>query len=339
MDDMSRAGVEVLGTDACASLQEFRREMLEVVSDHHGGVSDYRRIGTLDAPKWSLLRQELYSAAPALEEFVAGLHKRMQEACAVFLPQVGFGDLRANERAKLAYALAACIGNPTATDKKQVVWDVKARDAGQNLSTYFSTFSETDGEAQYHTDTQYFSEPEPLFCLYVIEEARCHGGLSRALDARALRRDIEREQPDLANFLTTHALPFRVPTAFASEPNPDLVEATLAPIFDGSIIRYRKDTLKDGMKAFPEFKTWSADQSLELFEEAIKRCEYKAEFFMPRDSLLLMNNHQALHARTAFTDHDRHLLRIRMNTGLKATNPKKHKMLQTLQAPSDAVHA
>jgi len=72
-------------------------------------------------------------------------------------------------------------GNPTATDQKQVIWDVKAR---QRDSAYFSTFSETDGEAAYHTDTQYFPEPEPIFLLYCMSRHAVAVG-SRAFWMRA----------------------------------------------------------------------------------------------------------------------------------------------------------
>jgi len=261
----------------------------------------------------------------------------LRGACGVFVPELGLGQFGENDRASFAYALAACIGNPTATNQRQVVWDVKARAVGH--STYRSTFSETDDEAKYHTDTQYFPEPEPLFCLYVMEEARCGGGYSSLLDARRLRSDIEARQPGLAEFLNAHHLPFMVPSAFASDADPNFIEATLAPIFDDQpLIRYRKDTVEDGIDAFTEFKTRDALLALASLEQELSACAHKAQFFMPRDSLVLINNHQTLHARTAFQDHQRHLLRIRMHDD-RSLPAKKYKMLQRMRTPSPPLNA
>jgi alpha-ketoglutarate-dependent taurine dioxygenase len=79
-------------------------------------------------------------------------------------------------------------------------------------------------------------------------------------------------------------------------------------------IRYRRDTLEDGLQHFPVYGHADARRALEAFEEQLTQCEYAAEFFMPGDSLILLDNHHALHARTSFQDRARHLLRIRLRS-------------------------
>jgi len=238
----------------------------------------------------------------------------MQTATAVLVPNLGLQQFNVSDRATLAYAVALCVGNPTATDKRQVIWDVRAQ---KRDSTYFSTFSETDGEAAFHTDTQYYPAPEPHFVLYCMEPARCGGGYSSVLDASALRRDIERTDPWLAKVLSDKKFPFRVPTAFITGDNPNAVEATLAPVFsDTPMIRYRRDTLAAGLKYFPEYGDADVHRALDAFEVHLAKCPHQAEFFMPKDSLVLIDNHRSLHARTSFQDHERHLLRIRMHDSL-----------------------
>lgn len=310
MDKLSQAGVIVLGDDACDSWRQSARAMLGVIAELNAGESDYQQIGPCAAPQWRERRAALYAAAPGLEEFASDLQQRMGTASAILLPRLGIEVFTVSERSTLVYALALCVGNPTATDMRQVIWDVRAR---KRDSTYFSTFSETDGEAAYHTDTQYYPEPEPSFVLYCMEPARCGGGYSSVLNARALRIDIESSKPWLANVLSSKLLPFRVPSAFVTGGDPNVVEATLAPVFSRKpMIRYRRDTLAAGLHYFPEYGDADVHRAMDAFEEELAKCVHQAEFFMPRDSLVLIDNHQALHARTSFQDHQRHLLRIRM---------------------------
>lgn len=311
MNNLSRAGIVAFDSDVSKVLRPSGRALLDAVAEYHGKPAEYRHIGPLATHGQALeLRKSLFAAAPGLEDLSSKLQETLKGACAVFIPKLGLDGFSTSDRAILAYALAVSVGNPTATDKKQVIWDVLAR---KRDSTYFSTFSETDAEAAYHTDTQYYPAPEPSFMLYVMEAARCGGGFSSVLDARALRADIEKNLPWVAEVLSDRALPFRVPSAFVTGGDPDTVEATLAPIFAPEpLIRYRRDTLTQGLLYFPEHADAAAHQALDAFELELKRCQHQADFFMPSDSMVFLDNHRCLHARTAFQDHNRHLLRIRM---------------------------
>ncbi|MEY4563186.1 MAG: hypothetical protein RLZZ618_2463 [Pseudomonadota bacterium] len=311
MNDLTHAGVLTLDEKFTPSWRDQTEALLEVVQGHQAECADYREVLPSDTrEKHQQFQQNLLNASPSFKEFIERVRHDMLSSRAVFIPNLGLGFFDENTRALMAYAVASCLGNPTATDKKQVIWDVKAV---QRDSSYFSTFSETDLEAAYHTDTQYHAAPEQAFLLYCMTPARCGGGLSSALDARALRNDIEAAEPWIVEVLREHHLPFRVPSAFQSSDAPDVVQATLAPIFaESPLIRYRRDTLEQGMLYFPKYAKADAHRALEAFEQYLRECPHVAEFFMPRDSLLIMDNHQALHARTSFQDHLRHMLRIRL---------------------------
>ncbi|MGY4831846.1 TauD/TfdA family dioxygenase (plasmid) [Sphaerotilaceae bacterium SBD11-9] len=334
MNDLSRAGVVTLSEDAGKALRVSSASLLEVVASFHKCPGDYTKLGPLENHQAQKLRSELFKAGPGLEDLSAALQRAQQRATAVLIPKVGLSGFSVGERATLVYALAVGLGNPTATDQKQVVWDVKPR---LRDSTYFSTFSETDGEAAYHTDTQYFPEPEANFILYCMQEARCGGGYSSVLDARALRSDIEAKSPQLAQALAQGRFPFRVPSAFVRGGDRDVIEATLAPIFaDEPLIRYRRDTLLEGALHFPRQLDADGHKALDAFEAELAACTHQAEFFMPSDSLVYIDNHRALHARTSFQDHERHLLRIRMRDDSRVKRPSGLSMVrcraQTLQS-------
>ena len=311
MDSLKRAGIAVPGM-AVPRWKAEGGSILDVIRDHHGGETRYPLVRpSPSAAATAALRKDIRQVAPSFAAFVDQLGQAQEGHCGVFIAQLGLDALDTNSRAMLAYAVGICMGEPTATDMHRVIWDVKPR---HTEAGYFSTFSETDQEAAYHTDTQYYPEPEDAFFLYTIEAARCGGGWSQACDARALRADLERSAAWVSDVLANKPLPFRVPTAFMTTNEPGAVQATIAPVFgDRPFVRYRRDTLEDGLRHFPEYGDADVYRALDEFEERLSTCRYAAEFFMPRDSLLLIDNHRALHARTRFYDQARHLLRIRIH--------------------------
>ncbi|MDT9000029.1 TauD/TfdA family dioxygenase [Paucibacter sp. APW11] len=300
--------------------------ILQAVASHHRHAAWYQQISrTDDLHLQAMLGDDLRSVAPGLARLAERLKAEMAAAgCGVLVPSLGLAGLDAQTRARLVYALCACIGRPTATDfrKSQLIWDVQNRTplassaqlAGVESPAYYATFSEHDREADYHSDTQYYPMPERMVLLYVMEAADCGGGVSRVSDARALRTELDQATTAWAyRALSERPLPFRVPDAFRTSDSPDAVQATLAPVFASEpAIRYRRDTLRSGVALFPEHADDEQRAALEVFEAALARSTRVAEFALPRDSLLLLDNHQALHARSAFSDAGRHLLRIRL---------------------------
>lgn len=326
MDALSRAGVVTVGAGSIRTWDGEAAKILHVLRCHQFGHTDYRYVTPApNAADLISMRTDLLAVSSVLRDLSLLVKQRMEGSCAVFIPHLGLAKFDTNTRAMLTYALGICLGDPTATDKSRVIWDVKAR---KTNSTYFSTFSETDQEAAYHSDAQYFAAPEHQFLLYCMEPASCGGGLSSVCDARALRADIERTERWVSEILSDRMLPFRVPTAFLTVPDQDVVQATLAPVFSNKpLIRYRADTLTAGLLHFPEYADADAHRALDAFAAQLASSPHMAQFYMPRDSLVIMNNHLALHARTAFQDPDRHLLRIRLRWEDAGLHTNRYRMV------------
>lgn len=334
-DNLSKAGVVVV-SDTAPWVQHADL-ILKIVSRFHSQPERHEEIRPLSERDWKSLQRFLLDNVPGMKAFSEQISESLKQHIAVYMPQVGIADYSASERAILAYAACLCFGNPTPTDSKQVIWDVKAR---IKESTYITTFSETDNEAAYHTDTQYFPVPERLFALYCIRPARCHGGYSSILDARALREDLRRDHPRLFEALARREFPFRVPSAFASTLDPGVADVTLAPVFSSDVfMRYRHDMLEKGFKCVPELRDGEAQWAIDQLEIMLKKSPHQAEFFMEEDSMVFVDNHRALHARTAFSDHERHLVRIRMRTEDQKTNNGKARLIQRQVEVAQPVHS
>ena len=310
MKALKRASVVMLESNVDGRWQHETSTILEVLRSHHPNERDYHEVAPPSERTQLAIREDLSDRCAGLTDLVSAIRERLLDSCAVFVPKLGLNAFDTGTRAMLSYAIGACLGNPTATDKQQVIWDVKARKVD---APGFITFSETDLEATFHSDSAFSAAPEPTFLLYCMEAARCGGGMSRVCDARALRRDIDRTQPWITDVLANRELPFRVPSAFLKSGDRNAVQATLAPVFaDSPLIRYRRDTLLEGLEHFPQYDDPDARRALDAFDRLLNASPHVADFFMPRDSLVVMDNHRALHARTAFRDQARHLLRIRL---------------------------
>jgi alpha-ketoglutarate-dependent taurine dioxygenase len=257
-------------------------------------------------------RQRLAEVAPGLCKFAQAVKIRLLcGAMALEVDQIGLNELPLQTKRHVLYALANLIGEPTATDprKRRVLWDVKPRPVPPG---HFATFSEHDGEAQFHTDTQYYPNPERFFFLYAVQAARCGGGKSYFADATEVIGRMTRTAGGCRAFatLSTVRIPFRIPSAFARG---NEAEYTWAPIISAvPLIRYREDTLLASENCFPDVPWREIKTALTCFNEAAAYVS-TSRAVLPDDSIVFVNNHQALHARTEFQDQDRHLIRVRMN--------------------------
>jgi hypothetical protein len=208
-----------------------------------------------------------------------------------------------------AIALSSILGRPTRTDqrKSQIAWPIHFDPtAGEN-----PTFSQTMGEAEYHTDTQYFAEPERYFGLFCVVSDKPGKGTNHLVDGAALRRKIESQDPELVSLLQQD-YPFRVPTAFTKNASDDDVEIIWAPILqnDGSV-RYRKDTIERAMKLPGISISKEQRESLRIFDKMIAGVEPFEHHLQPGEAIFV-NNHNLLHSRTPYDDPRRLLYRVRM---------------------------
>lgn len=241
-------------------------------------------------------------------------------ACCVIIPELGLTDVPLEDKRKALYALSAAMGAPSSTNPRtqEVVWEVKdvrrAASADPQHEGRYWSFSETNDEATYHTDTQYFPDPERFFLLYFHEVASCGGGVSSARNVVQLKDVMMRsaEGREALAFFHEQALPFRIPTLFTSDGRPETREYTFAPIFGSDVYcRFRHDTLQKGLDDNPEYDTPEARRHLAYWQSLLADAPGEVRKFMPRDSLMIIDNHRALHARSAFEDPRRLVIRIR----------------------------
>ncbi len=263
------------------------------------------------------LRAALERVAPGLAALGHILRDRLEAECSgLLIPSLGMADRPLSARRGVLLALGLFIGSPTATDKidRRMLWDIKVCTSG-----LVSTFSQHAYEADFHTDTQYYPNPERYLMLYCVRPAACGGGVSTFRDVRCIERGLSRTEAGrwALALLSSCELPFRIPAVFTKTGSPDTVEVTFARIFGSRPrIRFRTDTLRMGLQAFPASETPDIRRALALLQAELDDESSILKTVLPADSLLVVNNHEALHGRSAFTDPERHMLRLRITDGL-----------------------
>ncbi|GGU65309.1 hypothetical protein GCM10010211_33030 [Streptomyces albospinus] len=288
--------------------------LLEVLEQHFGSAV----AGTLLTP--SSQPDELRAALLNRSAELADLVEKLQgiflgDASAIVIRKMHLDHLDVDDRGVLLYCLAVGMGYPTGTDprQKQVVWPVTAR---AKSGEYFATYSELDSEAEYHTDAQYYPDPERYFLLYAVRAARCGGGENK-VRANAHITEFLSETPEgrrAMKVLQALHVPFRIPSVYTDSGEAQEKRYTFAPILgEQNTLRWRKDTVEKGLAELPEYDHPDLRDALEMLESALAEAPHEVRLTLEDDSFLVVDNHRAVHARTAFTDHDRHLLRIRFH--------------------------
>jgi alpha-ketoglutarate-dependent taurine dioxygenase len=228
---------------------------------------------------------------------------------------LGFTDLSEPIRDLYVLGFTALMGVATPTDQvmKRVLWPVKAE---MNPTVKNLTFSQTLGEAAYHTDTQYFSKPEEMFGLWCIQPDRNDEGVSGLVDGRFIVEELSKTDEGkkmLATFMCTD-FPFRVPSVFTSSASDQTIEVFMAPILaKRPFIRYRRETLDKGVAA--SGKDLTADQltAINHLDKRLLDDDIAYSFLIKQGEVAFVNNFELLHSRSDFQDPDRHLIRVRMN--------------------------
>lgn len=292
--------------------------VLSILKDFYGADADSSSL--VPHGRKAELRAAIAGAAPSLARLAADLRAALEaDHSGVLVPRLGLGHRDLDTRRFVLYALSLCMGSPTATDKvdRKVVWDIKLRPEKVRDGSV-STFSEHADEADFHTDTQYFPNPERYMLLYVVVPAACGGGRSTLRDVRCVKDALARSEEGrwALDLLSRQELPFRIPATFITTGSRDAVEVTFATIFgDRPSIRFRTDTLKRGLAAFPDRDTPEVRRALAILQAELEDESPRLDTFLEADALLAVNNHEVLHGRSAFRDPDRHVLRIRIDDG------------------------
>jgi alpha-ketoglutarate-dependent taurine dioxygenase len=222
---------------------------------------------------------------------------------------LGVAGMDPDEQAACFAIICLMFGKLLAADKPtgQVVWDVKNREV---KSPEYSTFSEGQKEANFHTDTAFYETPVRYFGLYCRHAAGCGGGTNRFCNALALRRLLDND-PDLSwisRKLASQPAVFRVPFAFTRNGG---TETVTAKVFGEEVpIRLRRDSLVKGLELTGDSRTSEILAAVDAFLALAQRPENHIEMSLAEDSAVFVNNHELLHYRSSFVDPQRHLLRV-----------------------------
>jgi alpha-ketoglutarate-dependent taurine dioxygenase len=282
--------------------------------DHYGGDVAGEALTPPHDPAG--LRAQLRTVAPRLTALTDRIRRAfdIDQACSVLIPELGLGRLEIDDKRKGVFALAVLLGDPTANiPVDQVLWDV--RNQGDEASGHTS-FSENDHKADYHTDNGALPIPERFFLLYSVKAAQCGGGASLIRDGRVVKKHLEQTPEGRAavRLLTEKNLPRRIPEEFHKYGHLDPDGYQYAPVIaDKPMWRWRKYGIRKGIRANPEYQTPEVRQAVDTLTELLESGPDEIRLVIPTDGLVIINNHIALHGRTAFTDPERHLLRLRFH--------------------------
>ena len=259
-----------------------------------------------------LYRAALREKAPRVACLADDVSRRFESGTmAAILPSLGVEDQPLECQRYVLFALGNLLGTPTATEPRdrRVLWDVKPR---TTTSGQFATFSETDDEAEFHTDSAFTPDPEPIFFLYVVQAARCDGGMSYFANGRRVRDRLMQTSigRDAVHMLCRAKVPFRIPPAFSRDP--DVAEYSTATVFgERPLIRFRRDVILRALDANPAPGNDEIRDAVKLVADvafSLKTTDRK----LPTGSIAFVDNHTALHGRSRFSDAKRHLIRVRV---------------------------
>lgn len=247
---------------------------------------------------------------------LAGLVREMVDldpGCVV-LRNLGYDRFPQELRDTLVLALTQTVGRPTDHNAdKRVMWPIRPRDEeAKRPVDYKTTFSEEAGEAPLHTDSAFAAVPEKYNCLYVVKKAEDGGGLSVLLNVPRLVKELEQtlDGRECLDILRAREFPFRVPDAFFKGER--LISAPVLGMGDQPFVRFRHDCLMAGFALREDLRTNDRLWAIEHFRAAAESSEARLTYMLQEDEAIVMNNHTILHARTSFTDRERHLIRVRM---------------------------
>lgn len=231
-----------------------------------------------------------------------------------------FFELDEKIRDLFILGFSCLVGTPTITDKisQTILWPIRPETDGQ-YTLQNTTFSQRAGEAAYHTDTQYFENPEKYVSLWCISPDKDGGGISGLIDGRKIIEKVANMYgKDVIDTLSYPVYPFRVPSVFTAGGTDLDVEIYYASILNTAdtkqpLIRYRKETLDKGINAEKVSLNNSQKHALACLEKVINDTSLEFTYFLKKGDVVFINNHELLHKRTHFDDLTRFLVRVRLN--------------------------
>jgi hypothetical protein len=188
----------------------------------------------------------------------------------------------------------------THDEKGTKTWDVKY---DPSVDQAKGTRSLTLREFEMHTDASFELPPPKYICLYVVREDAFGGGISQIIEGRKLLALLSAETKHILQSKYT----VRVPDEFYKGRRYEQV-----PILDEEMnFSFRRDII------IREECSAAQLQALEELEALLSNESIIESKFLPRGTMLILDNGRFLHARTEVKDKDRHLLRMRFQPNTK----------------------
>lgn len=301
-------GLNVPHFDLSPSLDYSKFEVaFETLLRGHTSVEEvYEQVGR------QVIGSTFADTCPEVYDLLLDVRAELAHEGAAILHNTGTEKFRAEISQLTTLAISSVFGNPTRTDQKdqRIVWPIHY-DPDTPLER---TYSQSLGEAAFHTDTQYFTEPERFFGMYCVVADVPGKGTSELIDGNELVATYRERHGDKALSVLGRNYPFKVPSVFTKRASDEDLEVTWAPIYDSEdrMIRYRHDTITDALRLTGSQIDDDQQNAIDRIEELLAEIEPVRYHLMPGDAVLI-DNHRVLHARTAFDDPERLLYRVRMN--------------------------
>ncbi|KAL5051251.1 hypothetical protein BDW71DRAFT_170671 [Aspergillus fruticulosus] len=175
--------------------------------------------------------------------------------------------------------------------------------------------SETMEVFPWHTDCSYEEAPPRFFALQMVHADRFGGGTLSVMQVEQITRRLSKESTAA---LMRAEYRIRVPPEFNKDPGQTSIVGSLLALdpHDGStMVRFREEIVTP--------LTPSAEAALEELRGTLRRLEEEEQEpgailrlsaqDLPERSILVLDNHRWLHARSAVKDPQRHLRRVRWN--------------------------
>ncbi|GAA5156191.1 hypothetical protein GCM10023321_31450 [Pseudonocardia eucalypti] len=280
-----------------------------------------------ESPDPAAMRAQLRAAAPRLTAIMDRVSAAFADgAASVLVPSLGVAGADPEDQRTALYTVAAMLGDVMANHPDEsVVWDVRNR--ALEMANRPKA-SDSDRAAGYHTDAGYLRVPPKYFLLYAAHAATCGGGISLLRDGRTLKRQLlETEEGREAVAVLSRNVPRWIPSKYGdvSYAEPDGFQYTPV-IGEKPMWRWTPGRTRPGSKRWGEARPsdelvardpdYSADKiiaALETVSKVLKNGTDEIRLPVATDGLLVIDNHLALHGRTAFKDQQRCYLRIRFH--------------------------
>ena len=217
------------------------------------------------------------------------------------------GTCSEDDAALLFWGLGVHLGTPEEQDLTGNRLH-HVRDTGKDLRTDDVRKYQTNQEIPFHNDGS------DIFMLLCLRNAK-QGGLSRLVSATTVFNEIVRHRPELAAVLQQ---PFCFDARGQQSPGqPRYQELPVFHYHSGFLSVLHKRFYIDLAQRFPEVSQLTSEQieALDLMEQVCEEPGVSLDFATLPGDIVVANNYEILHSRTAFEDHAqperrRHMLRL-----------------------------